>query len=238
MNRKIDRRQALAAFGTAGLGAVLAGCGSDEQTAATPTPSGDTFDDAATCTVSPELTEGPYYFDVDSLRSDIAEDREGVALRLAIRVRDAATCDPIEDAVVDIWHCDAVGTYSGFESASQGGPPGGAGRTDDETYLRGAQLTNAEGVAVFRTIYPGWYRGRTVHIHAKVHLDKQTALTTQLFTNREFDERVYAREPYASDPGRDTFNDSDGIFEDGLELTLTEEGDGVLGRLTLDVQRA
>ncbi len=228
MTRKIDRRQALAAFGTAGLGAVLAGCGDDAPTAATATatPSADTFDDAATCTVSPELTEGPFYFDVDSLRSDIAEDREGVSLRLAIRVRDAATCEPIQDAVVDIWHCDAEGTYSGFESASQ------------ETYLRGAQLTDADGVAGFRTIYPGWYRGRTVHIHAKVHLDKTTALTTQLFTNREFDERVFAREPYASDPGRDTFNDSDGIYEDGLELTLTEEGDGVLGRLTLDVQRA
>ena len=228
MTRKIDRRQALAAFGTAGLGAVLAGCGDDAPTAATATatPSADTFDDAATCTVSPELTEGPFYFDVDSLRSDIAEDREGVSLRLAIRVRDAATCEPIQDAVVDIWHCDAEGTYSGFESAAQ------------ETFLRGAQLTDADGVAGFRTIYPGWYRGRTIHIHAKVHLDKTTALTTQLFTNREFDERVFAREPYASDPGRDTFNDSDGIYEDGLELTLTEEGDGVLGRLTLDVQRA
>ena len=77
-----------------------------------------------------------------------------------------------------------------------------------------------------------------MHIHAKVHLDKQTVLTTQLFTNQEFDDKVYASAPYAEDAGRDTYNDGDGIFEDGLELTLSEEGDGVLGVMTFDVQRS
>ena len=102
-------------------------------------------------------------------------------------MRDAGTCEPIENAIVDIWHCDAVGTYSGFESASQGGPPGGGGGpSDDETYLRGAQATNGDGVPQFTTVYPGWYQGRTVHIHAKVHLDKQTLLTTQLYFPDDF----------------------------------------------------
>jgi protocatechuate 3,4-dioxygenase beta subunit len=250
MSAKLDRRQALAAVGTVTLGGLLAACGDDDNTTSSgegetvtvepkTTPSAATtelFDDSAACTVTPELTEGPYYFDVDSIRSDITEDREGTPLRLALRVRDAGSCEPIENAVVDIWHCDALGLYSGFESASQGG--GGTGRTDEERYLRGAQVTNSEGVVQFKTIYPGWYRGRTVHIHAKVHLDRQTVLTSQLFTNREFDEKVFAREPYSQDPGRDTYNDSDPIFADSLELSLSDEGDGVLGVMTFDVRRS
>ena len=257
MSSKFDRRQALAAFSTVSLGGLLAACGgSDEETSSVTTSAGETatveprttpsaasnelFDGSATCTVSAELTEGPYYFDVDSIRSDITEDREGTRLRLALRVRDAESCEPLPDAVVDIWHCDATGNYSGFESASQGGPGGGSGPTDDETYLRGAQVTNALGIVEFTTIYPGWYRGRTVHIHAKVHLDKQTVLTTQLFTNQEFDEQVHAAAPYSGDSGRDVYNDGDNIYADGLELALSQEdnGGGVLGVMTFDVERS
>ena len=183
---------------------------------------------------------------MDAIRSDITEDREGTPLRLALRVRDAESCEPIENAIVDVWHCDATGLYSGFESASQGGggpggggsPGGGSGPTDDETYLRGAQATNSDGIVQFKTIYPGWYRGRTVHIHCKVHLDRTTLLTTQLFTTREFDDKVHAGAPYAEDTGRDTYNDTDSIYEDGLELSLTDDGDGVLGVMTFDVRRS
>ena len=191
------------------------------------------------CAVTTELTEGPYYFDVDAIRSDIREDREGTTLRLALRVRDAETCEPLANAIVDVWHCDATGLYSGFESASQGGPPGGGGGpTDEETYLRGAQATNADGIVEFRTIYPGWYQGRTTHIHVKVHLDKATLLTSQLFTTREWDDKVFASGPYAGESGRDVFNEDDGIYDETLEMTLSEDGDGVLGVMTFDVQRA
>ena len=161
MRRKLDRRQALATFGTVTLGSVLAACGDDRERAqvttsegatATVTPSTSTFktlaerfDEAASCALSPELTEGPYYFDVDSIRSDIREDRPGTLLRLAVRVRDAQSCQPIRNAVVDVWHCDAGGSYSGYESGSRGGP--GGGRTDGATYLRGAQATDADGIA-------------------------------------------------------------------------------------------
>ena len=86
--------------------------------------------------------------------------------------------------MVDLWHCDALGSYSGF----------GSGEAD--TFLRGAQVTNAEGIAEFTTIYPGFYRGRTVHIHAKVHLDRQTVLTTQLYFDEEISAKVFARAPY------------------------------------------
>jgi len=252
MSRKLDRRQALGVLGTVSLGGLLAACGDDGSTSGSVTTTeGETstvetktsskataelFDDSASCKVTTELTEGPYYFDVDSIRSDITEDREGTKLRLALRVRDAGSCEPIENAIVDIWHCDALGIYSGFESASQGGG-GGSGPTDDETYLRGAQATNSDGIVEFTTIYPGWYRGRTVHIHCKVHLDKQTLLTTQLFTNREFDEQVFAEAPYSADSGRDTYNDTDNIYQEDLEMTLSKDGDNVLGVMTFDVER-
>ncbi|MGH8985394.1 MAG: intradiol ring-cleavage dioxygenase [Acidimicrobiia bacterium] len=258
MNRHISRRRALGAFGTAGLGAVLAACsrGSDDGAAgttsspSTTTAGGSTttaastgsipvelFDNATTCSLTPEMTEGPYYFDVDSIRSDIREDRDGAPLRLGVRVRDAASCAALTNAVVDIWHCDALGIYSGFEAASTGGPGGGSGSgpSDDETYLRGAQVTNSDGIAEFVTVYPGWYRGRTVHIHAKVHLAGSTMLTTQLFFDDDFTESVYAEEPYASDVGRETFNDGDNIFDERLLLTLSEDGDGYLGIITFDV---
>lgn len=196
---------------------------------------------------------------MDRIRGDIREDRGGRRLRLALRVRDAESCRPIENAVVDVWHSDAQGIYSGFESAStsaEGGAPppsgetppaggaqpgdagGGSERSDDRTYLRGAQVTNAEGIVEFTTIYPGWYRGRTPHIHVKVHLDRTNVLTTQLFFTDAFSRRVFTRPPYSEDAGQDTFNSNDGIFDEQLLLTVREEPGGVLGVMTFDVERA
>jgi protocatechuate 3,4-dioxygenase beta subunit len=221
------------------LGALLAACNDDdsptapvetsENTTSTAEPKGaatdlaSRFDDSATCTQTAELTEGPFYFDVDKIRSDIREHREGSTLRLGVRVRDASACEPIQNAVVDIWHCDASGSYS---------EPG-------ETYLRGAQVTNRDGIVEFTTIYPGWYPGRTIHIHAKVHLDEQTALTTQLYFDDTFSAHVFTRgadEAYPGESNRDGFNASDGLYSKNLELTLSEEGgDAYLGLITLDV---
>jgi len=100
-----------------------------------------------------------------------------------------------------------------------------------------AAESNSDGIVEFRTIYPGWYPGRTTHIHLKVHLDRRTVLTSQLFTNRDIDAKVYAREPYAQDSGRDTFNDTDGIYAGSGELTLSMQGEAVRGVITLDVER-
>lgn len=262
MTTRIDRRQALAALGTVSLGSFLAACGGDDDPATSQVtteegtttsvqpkggaPGPELFEEAGACTLTPELTEGPYYFDVDSIRRDIREDRQGVALRLGIRVRDQGSCEPLENAVVDVWHCDANGSYSGFEAASSGGPGGGGpggggpggGRTDDETYLRGAQATNSDGIVQFTTVYPGWYPGRTTHIHVKVHLDKSTLLTTQLFFDEKVNDAVYEREPYSEDAGRDTFNDGDGIFDESLIVTAKRDGDGYLGLINFDVKPA
>ena len=109
--------------------------------------------------LSPEQTEGPYYIDGEKLRRDITEGRPGVPLLLRLRVVDASTCKPIKGAAVDIWHCDALGVYSGFGSGS-----------GNRTFMRGIQKTDATGLARFRSVWPGWYQGRTVHIHVKVHV--------------------------------------------------------------------
>ena len=246
MTSRIDRRQALSAFGTVGLGALLSACGagsSDDTTpTAVPTEEGatatveprsttspeaaDLFGDSSSCTLTAEQTEGPYYFDADSIRSDIREDREGTPLRLAVRVRDAGACEPLANAVVDIWHCDAGGVYSGFEEG------------EGERFLRGAQVTNREGIVEFTTVYPGWYQGRTVHIHAKVHLDRSTVLTTQLYFDDAVTDEVYAAEPYASSGDRDQRNDTDGIFDRSLVLNLSPDGDGYVGAISFDVASA
>jgi protocatechuate 3,4-dioxygenase beta subunit len=257
MSSGFNRRQALATFGSVSLGALLAACGSDGDgdagTDVSTTDGGTTtveprtksraatselFDDSSSCTLAVQQTEGPYYFDADSIRSDIREDREGARLRLAVRVRDAESCEPLRNAVVDVWHCDAVGVYSGFEAASTGSGGSGGGRTDDERYLRGAQVTNSDGIVEFVTVYPGAYRGRTVHIHAKVHVDNRSALTTQFYFDEDVTERVYARRPYSEGGGQDTTNDSDNIFDERLLLDVSEDGDGYLGVISLDVQAA
>jgi len=236
---RLSRRQALAGFGSVSLGALIGACSGDddrptaevetsEGTTATVEPRGSgggltsRFDDASTCTQTAEQTEGPFYFDVDRVRSDIREDRRGSTLRLGVRVRDAAECEPIQNAVVDIWHCDAKGSYS---------EPG-------ETYLRGAQVTTPEGIVEFTTVYPGWYPGRTVHIHAKVHLDKQTVLTTQFYFDDTVSAHVFVDDPYSGESNRDGFNETDGLYDADLELTLSDERDGHLGLITLDVTRA
>jgi protocatechuate 3,4-dioxygenase beta subunit len=263
MNDHINRRRALALFGTAGLGAVMAACGGndgDDSAAGTSTTGGgtgttsapastgsassDLFDRAGSCALTPEQTEGPYYLDIDKVRSDIREDRKGARLRLALRVRDAGSCTPVANAAVDIWHCDAEGVYSGYEAASTGGgggprPGGGGGgtATDNTRYLRGTQITSAEGIVEFITVYPGWYRGRTVHIHAKVHISNREAVTTQFYFDDDFTAAVYKAQPYAADTGRDTFNRNDGIYRKETLLTLSKDGDGYLGVFNLDVHR-
>ena len=245
MSEHINRRQALAGFGSLGLTALLAACGTKTGSdgAAATTTTAAQLDAAGACSVVPELTEGPYYIDVDKVRRDIREDRPGTALTLAIRVRDFAGCTPRPNAVVDVWHCDATGNYSGFESQSSGGPggpPGGGsgGPTDTERYLRGTQLTGSDGVAQFVTIYPGWYRGRTVHVHVKVHLGDNRVVTSQLFFDENVTRTVYASGPYAAHTGQDTTNAADGIFAQANLLTPVKQGDGYFAAVNLDVKSA
>jgi protocatechuate 3,4-dioxygenase beta subunit len=183
-----------------------------------------------TCVLSPEMTEGPYYLEGDKVRHDLREGRPGVVLDLRTTVLDVSTCKPIRGAAVDIWHCDANGVYSGF--AREG--------TEGEGWLRGIQRTNAKGVADFRTIYPGWYPGRTVHIHLSVYLGGNTIHTGQLFFPEAVTDAVYRRSPYRARPNRDPRNAADSIYRNGGSrsmLTLRRNGSGYTGSITMGVQR-
>lgn len=165
------------------------------------------------CVLTPEQDEGPFYIDLARVRRDIAEDRPGVPLALALAVVDANTCEPIRDAAVDVWHCDALGVYSGEPTEGSAGT----------TFLRGIQLTDANGQAEFATIYPGQYPGRTTHIHLKVRLGGQrrddaysggrVSHVGQLFTADRDDAEVFGLSPYDRNPAGITPRDADFIYQ-------------------------
>ncbi len=182
------------------------------------------------CIVRPELTEGPYFVDAQLNRADIRSDpgsgavSEGALLSLAFVVSQVGnnTCAPLEGAVVDVWHCDAQGVYSGvFDPGFD---------TSSQLFLRGYQVTDGRGRAQFTTIYPGWYPGRTVHIHFKVRAnataDQAYEFTSQLFFDEALNDQVHAQPPYAARGKRNTFNSEDNIYNDLLLLDVSPTAEG------------
>jgi protocatechuate 3,4-dioxygenase beta subunit len=177
--------------------------------------------------LTPELTEGPYYIAGEKLRRNITDGMAGAPLELRLAVVHASTCKPIAGAAVDIWHADAAGVYSGF----------GAGASS-RTFMRGIQRTNAQGVAIFDTVYPGWYMGRAVHIHVKVHVGGNVVHTGQLFFDDAFTDKVYKRAPYSQRPNRDTRNANDSIYVNGGSksvLPVKAKGSGYSGSIAMGV---
>lgn len=204
---------------------------------------------AAVCTLTKEMTEGPYYLDGALVRADITESKPGVPLKLALTVVDDDTCAPLANALVEIWHCDALGEYSGFVGNN------GHSEPDDGSFLRGGVLTNSSGVANLTTIYPGWYRGRCIHIHLKVHTGVTLTSdgsftggrelhTGQLFFNETITTAVAKISPYSTNTVTRTTLAQDSIYDDGGAasglLTLTALGStaasGYTGTLTVGVE--
>ena len=212
-----------------GAGAVEALDGQDAKAAAAGPAA--VASGLVTCVLTPEMTQGPYYLDGDKVRRDIREGRPGTRLDLATSVVDVSTCKPIKAAVVDIWHCDAGGTYSGF--AQEG--------TEGDTFMRGIQRTTKNGIATFTTVYPGWYSGRTVHIHVQVSLGGNVLHTGQLFFPEPLTDAVYRRAPYNKRPNRDTRNATDSIFRNGGSKSMlkpAKSGNGYVGRITMGISRS
>jgi protocatechuate 3,4-dioxygenase beta subunit len=224
----------LTLFGTAaGVIAVTAAAGGSDSAQSTRKALAGAVT-LPSCIVRPAQTEGPYFADEKLLRSDIRSDptggsvKQGVPLRLVFRVSQlrGPSCTPLAGATVDVWHCDALGVYSDVEDPL-------FGNTKGKKFLRGYQFTDAAGTAQFTTIYPGWYRGRTVHIHFKIRTGPASGLrhefTSQLYFDDALTDRVHARAPYASKGRRTVRNAADGIFRSGgkqLLLHPKEEGPG------------
>jgi protocatechuate 3,4-dioxygenase beta subunit len=242
----LSRRQAMGLFAGLGAGVVAVACsgGSSSKGASssTHTTSAGASGTSAACVLTPEATDGPFYLDLDKVRSDITEGKDGTPLDLKITVVDAAGCTPIKDAAIDVWHCDAVGIYSGFGQAGAGGPGGGQSATDDQTFLRGTQVTDANGLGQFQTIYPGWYRGRAVHIHMKVHVGGSVVHTGQLFFDDGLTDQVYGGAPYSSRGTPDVRNSADDIYRSAgaasAILAVTPSGQGYAGEITVGVKRS
>jgi protocatechuate 3,4-dioxygenase beta subunit len=261
IGRILSRREVLVLLGAAGTAVTIAACapaataspsgtaasagsspgssaGASATAAASAIATSSELAGAPSCVVKPALTEGPYFVDEKLNRSDITANadgsgpRPGVPLTLAFAVSTVAAsgCAPLANALVDVWHCDALGSYSDISA-------GGNGNTTGQNWLRGYQLTDASGKATFKTIYPGWYQGRTVHVHFKIRTDAGasggTEFTSQLFVDDAISDAVFASAPYSTKGNRGVRNDGDSIYgQSGGQLTLALGGDAGSGFTT------
>jgi protocatechuate 3,4-dioxygenase beta subunit len=158
-----------------------------------------------TCLVFPELTEGPFPSIEQMERRDITEGMAGHPLRVGIQVVDAS-CSPVPGARVEIWHCDVDGDYSSYQDGATADDAG-----EGTTFYRGYQTANADGIVEFLTSYPGWYRGRAVHIHSTIHIDDSTVLATQYLFEDTLNDEIMSQGVYATYGSPDTTNAEDGV---------------------------
>lgn len=250
VGRVLSRREVLKLLGGASA-IMVAGTSFSRLFAAavTPTPTpGATATAIPACVVKPEMTEGPYFVDELLNRSDIRIEpsdgsvKPGVLLNLIFNVYDITDqkCAPLKDVQVDVWQCDALGTYSDIEESGF--------NTVGQKFLRGYQITDEDGVVKFITIYPGWYSGRTVHIHFKIRTDPTSdtgyEFTSQLYFDDTITDQIHALEPYnEKGTDRDTRNDNDMHYANGgdqmlLTLETIEEGYSATFSIGLDLNDA
>ena len=200
---------------------------------------------APSCMVRPQQTEGPYFVDEKLNRSDIRSDpsddsvKQGVPLRLVFHVSkvDGRSCTPLTGATVDIWHCDALGMYSDVTDPSFS--------TVGKKFLRGYQMTDTNGTVKFVTIYPGWYQGRTVHIHFKIRTDSASGrgyeFTSQLYFDDSLTAQVHTQPPYNAKGQRTLKNDRDRIFQEQgeqLMVQLSKDAEGYVGTFDIGLEIA
>lgn len=234
--QSLSRREAVAVLGTGAIFAVTGAIRTSLAASAGAAPG---------CVVTPKQTEGPYFVDEKLARSDIRSDpagglvQEGIPLRVAFNLSlvDGGACAPLAGAIVDIWHCDALGVYSDVKDEGFD--------TRGKRFLRGYQVTDAGGKVEFLTIYPGWYEGRAVHIHFKIRsaptAAKRFEFTSQLYFDEAINRHVMAQRPYAGKGGSAMANAEDGIFRRGgkdLMLKLDKDGQGYAGSFDVGLKLA
>ena len=227
IGRLLTRRELLALMGAAMLGRSFSAAAQDKPS----------------CIVRPQQMEGPFFVDTGLNRSDIRSDpatgavKPGLPLQLTFRVSrvDGGGCAPLPNAHVELWQCDALGVYSGVRD------PGAD--TTAQKFLRGYQVTDATGTARFTTIYPGWYPGRTVHLHFMIRAGRSAArreeFTSQLYFDDALTDRVLANAPYASRGPRTLKNGGDGLYRRGgsqLLLAVQEQGQGMAATFDIGMQ--
>ncbi|KAF9793388.1 Intradiol ring-cleavage dioxygenase [Thelephora terrestris] len=203
-----------------------------------------------TCLTSPEVVEGPYYVNNEMVRQDVRESQKGVTLVMDFGVMDTSTCTPINNAFVEIWHANATGSYGGYSTNNF---------DSSETFLRGGWYTDSNGIAELTTVYPGYYTGRTPHVHIMVRTNwTESANGTlvshsgslvhigQMFFNESWNDEVFATSPYTEDKNDRTLNSQDSIlssaFQSGYNaytslqyLNGNDLSGGLVGYLTLGV---
>lgn len=241
IGRVLTRREVLASLGAAGVALTLP----RGATAPVVLPNGTWL---PACLVRPAQTEGPYFVDEKLLRVDVRSDPSngkvsaGPLLDLSFNVSalTAAGCAPLAGAIVDIWQCDAQGVYSDVKDID------GQFNTVGQKFLRGHQVTGANGLARFTTIYPGWYPGRAVHLHFKVRTQAAggrpaTEFTSQLYFDERITDEVHAQPPYAAKGRRNMLNEKDSFYAKGgaqLMLQLKKQVRSYVGAFELAVKTA
>ncbi len=244
----MERKDFLKAAGVVGLGSLI------------PFKKGTTVtakqldSQSQVCTLIPTETAGPFPLDLTAntyyFRQDIRENKTGVQLNLRLKIIGDNNCGAMQNLRVNIWHCDKDGLYSGY---SQTNNPGQAAFT----YLRGYQMTDANGEVEFITIFPGWYNGRICHIHFQVYVSSSYAAISQLTFDIATKQAIYAANATLYPNGADPMTlANDNVFSDGYAyqmatltpnattggydayLEATIQGSGTLGMGNLEKENA
>lgn len=210
-----DRRRTLLALSASAAGGVLL--------------PGSALAQAARCVLTDNAGEGPFYFDPDLLRADVTDGSPGLPLDIAFQITRAGDCATLAGARVDLWQANGIGLYSGYDS-QQGVGGVDAGAVADASFLRGTQITDADGRVRFRTVYPSWYGGRTPHVHFKVLVGEEELVASQVFFPDETSAYVFEGfDPYRQHVGkRTTFNDNDPL-QQGVYCEVESQTDVGIG---------
>jgi protocatechuate 3,4-dioxygenase beta subunit len=241
MMSKMNRRELLVTSAGALIGGVVGGAGLILLNACRDGSKAlSAGSDTGPCPLNPEQEEGPFYVDEGLLRSDVLDGQTGVPLLLSIKVLKAVKCEPVANAAVEIWSANSLGKYS--DKTREG--------TAGQKYLRGVQITDAAGVVKFKTIYPGWYAGRTCHIHLKVRTggtasgsSYSSAGSNEAYGGQIFfppDMNVSLRSVYTGDTNYFINNADDRVYnrQGGARAILTLDGSlqaGFAGLISVNV---